>query len=83
MSTMMEISDVGNGGGDDPGVSYHQPGEHRIHIDFSYEEAAVAEGYGILSTVRFVYCLQLFVQSMTIWAVRFTTDNKKGLLIRN
>jgi hypothetical protein len=41
MSTMMEISDVGNGGGDDPGVSY-QLGAHRIRIDFSYEEAATA-----------------------------------------
>jgi hypothetical protein len=39
MSTMMEISDAGNGGGDDPGVSY-QLREHRIQIDFSYEEAA-------------------------------------------
>jgi hypothetical protein len=41
MSTMMEISDVGNGGGDDPGLSY-QLGEHRIRIDFAYEEAATA-----------------------------------------
>jgi hypothetical protein len=41
MSTMMEISDVGNGGGDDLGLSY-QLGEHRICINFSYEEAATA-----------------------------------------
>jgi hypothetical protein len=40
-----------------------------------------AEGYGVLSAVHFVYCLQLFVQSTNIWAVQFTMDNK-GLLIR-
>jgi hypothetical protein len=41
MLTMMEISDVGYGGGDNPGVSY-ELGEHRIHINFSYDEAATA-----------------------------------------
>jgi hypothetical protein len=41
MSTIMETSDVRNGGGNDPGVSY-QLGEHRICIDFLYEEATTA-----------------------------------------
>jgi hypothetical protein len=41
MPTMMQLSDVGHGGGDDPGASYHL-GEHRIRIDFSYAEGASA-----------------------------------------
>jgi hypothetical protein len=40
-----------------------------------------AEGYGVLSAVRFVYRLRAFTLSPAIWSARFTTDNK-GLLIR-
>jgi exonuclease III len=40
-----------------------------------------AEGYGVLSAVRFVYRLHTFTGSPAVWSARFTTDNK-GLLIR-
>jgi hypothetical protein len=40
-----------------------------------------AEGYGVLSAVRFIYQLILYTQSSEPWPVCFTTDNK-GLVIR-
>jgi hypothetical protein len=41
MSTMMDITDADNGGGNAPPESY-KLGEHRIRIDFSYEAATTA-----------------------------------------
>jgi hypothetical protein len=40
-----------------------------------------AEGYGVLSAMCFVACLQAFVATTAAWPIRFTTDNQ-GLLTR-
>jgi hypothetical protein len=70
MSTMIEISDVGSG--DDPGVAY-QLGDHRIHIDISYEEGAMAPN---VPSVLFDMCKVLNQQ---IGEIQFVDHTKKTI----